>query len=177
MNPQTQTRTGDGSSIATGTRPRRVVASFSTYGEAEQAVDYLSDQRFPVERTAIVGEGLKLVEQVTGRITYGRAALQGAVSGAFIGLLIGWLFAVFDWSDPVVASAWLIVDGLWFGAVVGAIFGLIMHAFTGGRRDFGSIAGMQADRYLVQVDEDLADEAARLLSQRTDSPQARDQRR
>ena len=34
-----------------------VVGSYETYAEAERAVDHLSDNRFPVERAAIVGRG------------------------------------------------------------------------------------------------------------------------
>ncbi|OLZ65271.1 hypothetical protein AVW11_17295 [Streptomyces amritsarensis] len=45
-----------------------------------------------LERVAIIGHDLRLVEQVTGRIDYGRAALHGAASGALPGVLIGWLF-------------------------------------------------------------------------------------
>ena len=115
--------------------PRRVVATYDNYRDAERAVDYLSDHKFPVERVSIVGRDLKLVERVTGRMTYGRSALQGALSGALAGVLIGWLFTVFNWFDPVVARGWLILDGLWFGALVGALFGLLAHALTGGRRD------------------------------------------
>jgi hypothetical protein len=143
--------------------PRRVIAMFEDYRDAERAVDELSDRGFPVERVSIVGRDLKLVEQVTGRMTLGRSALQGALSGAIVGALIGWLFTVFNWFDPVVARGWLILDGLWFGAVVGALFGLLAHALTRGRRDFVSMTGMRAERYDVMVDEAVADEAAGLL--------------
>ncbi|MDU0288991.1 general stress protein [Saccharothrix longispora] len=34
-----------------------VVGSCGTYAEAERAVDHLSDNRFPVERTTITGRG------------------------------------------------------------------------------------------------------------------------
>lgn len=151
-------------------QPRRVVASFPTYADVERAVDALADRKFPVEKVAIVGQGLKYVEQVVDRMTLGKAALRGALTGALTGALIGWLFAVFDWFDPTVARLWLIVDGLWFGAIVGAIFGLIAHAMTGGRRDFMSVPGMQADHYELLVDEDVADEAARLLGQTGQMP-------
>src|SRR4051812_22462916 len=143
--------------------PRRVIATFEDYLEAERAVDELSDRGFPVERVSIVGRDLNLVEQVTGRMTLGRSALQGALSGAIAGALIGWLFTVFNWFDPVVGRGWLILDGLWFGAVVGALFGLLAHALMGGRRDFASVTGVRAGRYDVMVDEAVADEAATLL--------------
>jgi hypothetical protein len=69
---------------------RRVVASYADYRDAEKAVDYLADNRFPVEHVAIVGRELELVQQVTGRLTALDAAARGALSGAVAGLLIGW---------------------------------------------------------------------------------------
>ncbi|MEA2466342.1 MAG: hypothetical protein QOJ57_468 [Thermoleophilaceae bacterium] len=150
----------------TGTPPRRTtVAVYDTYSEAERAVDYLSDHGFPVERTSIVGRDLRWVEQVTGRMTYGTAALRGAFTGALVGLLVGWLFGLFDWFNPVVAAGWLALDGLWFGALVGALTGLLAYALTGGRRDFASVGAMTADRYEVQVDEEVVADAARLLAE------------
>ena len=53
-------RVGRGGPVAT--QARRTVASFSSYRDAERAVDSLSDRRFPVERVAIVGRDLRLVE-------------------------------------------------------------------------------------------------------------------
>ncbi|HEX2310825.1 MAG TPA: general stress protein, partial [Vicinamibacterales bacterium] len=74
---------------------RRTIASYSTYAEAEHAVDWLSDHGFAVERSAIVGTGLRSVEQVTGRMTPGRAAGIGAAQGALIGALFALLFGIF----------------------------------------------------------------------------------
>lgn len=141
------------------------MASFTISREAERAVDLLSDRGFPVERIAIVGRDLQLVEQVTGRMGYGQAALRGALQGAVLGLLFGWLFGLFNWIDPVVASFSLAFYGLVFGAVVGALLGLLTHAMTGGRRDFASVSGMQASRYDVLVDEEVAAQAAQILAQ------------
>jgi hypothetical protein len=147
-----------------GDGARRVVASFKTYAEAELAVDHLADQKFPVERVTIVARDLKMVEQVTGRRGYLEAALQGLASGALIGVLIGWLFGIFNWFEPVTSAFWLAIDGLWFGAVVGALWGLLLHAMTHGRRDFDSVAGLSADRYEVLVDDEVAAKAASLLT-------------
>jgi hypothetical protein len=154
------------------TAPRRVVASYSSYREAERAVDHLSDNRFPVERVSIVGRDLEYVEQVTGRMTYGSAALRGALSGAMVGLLVGWLFSIFNWFDPVIGWGWLILHGLWFGTLVGALFGLLSHALTGGRRDFASIGSMRANRYELIVDEEVADRAERLINKISDGAAA-----
>src|ERR671912_335605 len=113
--------------------PRRVVvASYDSYPEAQRAVDYLSDERFPVERVAIVAEDLRFVEQVTGRLGYGQAALQGAGSGAVIGALFGFFLGLFSLADPLVSALILVLYGLVFGAIVGAILGLIFYALSGG---------------------------------------------
>jgi hypothetical protein len=158
--------TGGSASPATEER-RRAVASFDSYAEAERAVDHLSDQGFPVERVAIIGRDLKFVEQVTGRMGYLGAMLRGAFAGSITGLLVGWLFAIFDWVSPAIARGWLIVDGFWFGLLVGALAGLLAHAMTQGRRDFASVRTMTADRYEVVVDEEVAPQAERLLAEMT----------
>jgi hypothetical protein len=149
---------------------RRTVASYSSYADAERAVDYLSDTGFDVSRVAIVGRDLRYVEHVTGRMTYGKAAVRGAMTGALVGVLIGWLFGIFDWFDPIVSAFWLALDGLWFGALVGAIAALLGHALSGGRRDFSSIGVTTAGRYEILVESDVAEEAARLLADQDRPP-------
>ena len=71
------------------------LARFDSYAGAQRVVDQLSDARFPVENVRIVGNGISSVEQVTGRLTKGRAALYGAGMGAWWGLFIALLFAIF----------------------------------------------------------------------------------
>jgi hypothetical protein len=144
---------------------QRTIASYEAYSEAERAVDYLSDNKFPVNRVAIIGSDVRMVEQVVGRLNYGGAALRGAGTGAIIGLLFGWIFGLFNWISPLVAALTLAVYGLVFGAIVGALLGLIFHALQRGRRDFASVRVMTPSRYEVVVDEEVADEAARLLAQ------------
>jgi hypothetical protein len=141
------------------TAPTVTVATYPDYASAQRAVDYLSDNGFPVERTAIVGTDLRLVETVLGRLTTARAALAGLASGAWFGLFIGLLFGLF--SD----SSWLgvLLAGLLIGAAWGAIFGAIAHAATGGRRDFRSRSSLQASQYAVTAESDFADQARQLL--------------
>ncbi|WP_029215344.1 general stress protein [Kallotenue papyrolyticum] len=142
-------------------RDRRVVATYTSYDESQRAVDYLSDQKFPVERVAIVAEGLRFVEQVTGRLNWGRALMNGLLSGALIGAFVGLLFSIFTVGLDLFA---FLLYGVIAGAVIGAIFNLIGYALSSGRRDFTSIGGIQAERYSVMVDVDVAAEAERLLA-------------
>ena len=143
---------------------RQVIATFDNYADAERAVDYLSDQRFEVNRVAIVGRDLEYVEQVMGRLNYGGAALRGAGSGALVGLLIGWLFGLFNWVQPLVSALVLAGYGLVFGAIVGALFGLLAHALQRGRRDFHSVSGLLPKYYDVVADVEVADRALQILT-------------
>jgi len=141
-------------------RPMTTVASYPEYSHAQRAVDHLSDNKFPVERTAIVGTDLALVESVTGRLTTGRAALAGAASGAWFGLFIGLLFGIFT------VTNWLgvVITAVFIGAIWGAIFGGVAHGMTGGRRDFSSASALRAGQYAVNVEADFADQARQLLA-------------
>lgn len=143
---------------------RQVIATFDTYADAERAVDFLSDQRFPVQRVAIVGRDLEYVEQVLGRLNYGGAALRGAASGGLVGALIGWIFGIFNWVEPLITGLVLAGYGIVIGVVLGAIMGLLMHALQQGRRDFHAVSGLVPQQFDVVADVEVADQALQLLS-------------
>jgi hypothetical protein len=155
-----------GSPEAPARSARRTVASYSSYADAERAVDRLADHDFPVERVAIIGQDLQTVEQVTGKLDYPAVAWRGAVSGAVPGALLGWVFGLFDWADPLVSALLLALYGLLIGAVIGAIIAVIVYALQGGRRDFASVTVMGPRRFELVVDDAVADQAARLLAER-----------
>src|SRR4051812_17966109 len=98
----------------------RSLGVYDDYADAQRAVDYLSDNEFPVQNCMIVGTELKQIERITGRLTYGRAALAGIASGAWMGLFIGLLFGLFADDNAflgVVAAC--IGIGIVFGVVTG----------------------------------------------------------
>jgi hypothetical protein len=155
--------TGESTTTRGEPPPRTTVATYPSYRDAERTVDFLSDRGFPVERVAIVGTGLKTVEQVAGRLTTGRAALVGAAQGAMIGLVFALLFGLFF----TVAEAFLgvLLYGLIAGTLFGAAFAAIAQASQGGRRDFASVTAMQAERYELQVDHEASAQAKQLLAE------------
>ena len=103
-----------------------VLASFDNYLLAQEAVDKLSDNKFPVQKVAIVGVDLRMVEQVIGRMSWGRAAGGGLLTGAWFGLLLG-LFVSFFASAEDSNPTTLILLGLIYGAGFGIIFGLVSY--------------------------------------------------
>lgn len=133
-----------------------VVQEFGDYAEAQRLVDRLSDEKFPVEHVRIVGLGIRTVEQVTGRMTKGKATLGGAAGGAWFGLLIGLLLGLFA---PGVIWLSVMLGSIIIAAIWGALFGFLAHAATGGRRDFKSTQMLEAERYAVMVDSEYLNEA------------------
>ncbi len=142
---------------------RYALGSYPDYRQAQSVVDHLSDAGFPVDTVSIVGADLRLVERVTGRVTRGRAALAGALSTGWLGVLFGLFLGLFaeSRSAPLVLALY----GLLMGAAFGAVLGFAAHAATGGQRDFSSTTGLAATRYEVLVPQDRADEAERLVAQ------------
>jgi hypothetical protein len=140
--------------------PRRAIAAFDRYEDAQEYVDRLAERGFPVEHVVIVGRDPAIVERVTGRLDAWRAAGSGALSGAVTGLFLGWLFALFFAHD---GTSLLAILGYWVlvGTALGALLGVISYAFSG-RRSFTSMSNITARRYEVLVDNAHADEALRL---------------
>jgi hypothetical protein len=133
---------------------------FDDYAAAQKAVDHLSDHEFPVENCLIVGTDLKQLERVTGRLTTGRVALGGALSGVWLGLFVGLIFAMFGDGDALA----MVVSTALFGAVFGVIWALAGYAATRGRRDFSSISRIVATRYEVLVEHKHAARGRELLA-------------
>ena len=142
-----------------------VVRECGTYAEAQRAVDFLSDRELEVSGIQIVGRDVQLVETVTGRMSYGRAAAAGMVTGAWFGLLICMLLGLFANPDQDPSWLTLLLLGVLWGAMFGIVYGLIAHAATRGRRDFSSRSKLEAARYDVICPAGVAGKARQLLAE------------
>ncbi|WP_229732887.1 general stress protein [Conyzicola nivalis] len=136
-----------------------VLGTYETYPEAQAVVDRLSKAEFEVKQLAIVGNDLKTVERVTGKLTYGRAAATGAASGAWFGLFFGVLLFLFSTTPQIgfVAAAALI------GAGFGMLFGIVSYSMGRRRRDFTSTHQVLASSYQIIIDPQLTAKAQQLL--------------
>lgn len=140
--------------------PRGIaIGTYPTYLRAQEAVDYLSDNQFPVENVSIVGSDLRLVERVTGRLTRGKVVSATAATGATWGLFMGALLVLFGSNVSVLV---LLVAAA-IGAAFGAGSGYLAYAATGGKRDFTSNTGVVARSYEVVCDPQFSEDAANLL--------------
>ena len=128
-----------------------VLGTYDTYPEAQAIVDHLAKVDFPVAQVSIVGNDLKSVERVTRKLSWSRAALEGALSGAWFGLFLGLLFSFLaPFSLGLFAAAVLI------GAAFGLFFRLVTYAIGRRSRDFDSTKQVLASNYQVLVPSELA---------------------
>jgi hypothetical protein len=138
------------------------LAVYDKYEDAQKAVDFLSDHEFPVQNCMIVGTELKQVERITGRLTNGRVAALGALSGVWLGLFVGLIFSFFGKDSQVLG---MILSTALLGAAFGAAWALAGFIATRGQRDFSSVSAVVATRYEVLVEHKHLAAAQELLRQ------------
>lgn len=138
------------------------LAIYDDYWSAQNTVDLLADDDFPVQHVAIVGTELRSIERVIGRVTRSKVALAGALSGLWLGVFIGIAFALIDDKG---GSAVLLTMPL-----LGIAFGLLWSQLgystltRRGARDFSSTTEIVATKYEVLVEHHLVAHARQLMS-------------
>jgi hypothetical protein len=125
-------------------------------------VNYLAEQNFPVQNVELVGTELRSIERVTGRMTRGKVAAAGALSGLWIGLFVGIAFSLFSADNQL---GFLITTPL-LGAVFGLVWSQIGYstATRRGSRDFTSANQIVATKYEVLVEHTDAARAREMLA-------------
>lgn len=124
-----------------------MVASTRDYEVAQKTVSRLIAGEVPARDIAIVGQGVRTVERVTGRLGYAAAARSGAINGVLIGLVLS---AVMLFGNPD-APIPLFLGFILIGVALGMIMSLVTYSIVRRRRDFASMTQMLADHYEVRV--------------------------
>lgn len=138
------------------------VGIFNSYADAQKAVDYLADEKFPVQNLAIVGTELKSVERVLGRRSWSTVLSSGVSSGISTGLLVGLVMLIFTRPASVLV---LLLSCLALGVAIGLVFAAIGYVMTRGKRDFTSVTQTVATKYEVLCEHKVAAQAREMLQQ------------
>jgi hypothetical protein len=136
------------------------LGSYPTYAQAQSVIEILAGQEFEVETTEIIGSDLRMVEQVTGRLTWPRALIGGIASGAWFGLFVGVLLNILTTASFGRAMAF----GLTWGVIFGGIFAAVSYGLMSGRRDFTSRSAVVPSRFEVLVAATHSDRAHTALA-------------
>lgn len=147
--------------MVTPTLPKGdIISTYDTYHNAQLAVDTLARANFPVSQVSILGNDIRSVERVTGKLTYGRIALMGALSGAYLGLFLALLLIIIQ---PGVELIGIFFAAIVVGAGFGMLFGVLSYALNRNRRDFSSVMQLVAGRYDLITDPSLISSARQIL--------------
>ncbi|MFD5224956.1 general stress protein [Microbacterium sp. NPDC058342] len=151
----------------TGADLGEMVASTRDYEIAQKTVSTLIAGEVPARDIAIVGQGVRTVERVTGRLGYAAAARSGAINGVLIGLVLS---AVMLFGSPD-APISLFLGFILIGVALGMIMSLVTYSIVRRRRDFASMTQMLADHYEVRVQAGSLPKARQVLgSERQEAP-------
>jgi hypothetical protein len=124
-----------------------MVASMRDYEAAQKTVSKLIAGEVPARDIAIVGQSVRTIERVTGKLGYAAAARSGAINGVLIGLFLA---AILVLGNPEVPIQ-LFVGFVFIGVAVGMLLSLVTYAIVRRRRDFASVTQFAADHYEVTV--------------------------
>lgn len=135
------------------------IVTYDTYERAQTAVEALIRAEIPAQAVSVVGTDLRSVERITARLTWGRVAVGGAISGGWFGLFLGVL--LFLWGPA--PSLGLLAASVLIGAGAGMTFQLVTYGMTRRRRDFLSVMQVVASRYAIVVEPASAAQARSVL--------------
>lgn len=147
----------------------QTVASFPTYDAAQKTVSSLIAAEVPARDIAIVGQGLRSIERITGRLGYASAARSGAINGVLLGLLFSAILVIGSPSVPIQAF----VGVLFVGIAIGMLFSIVTYSFVRRRRDYASVMQVVADHYEVTVAATSVHRARQVLGPQTAETPAR----
>ena len=138
-----------------------VVAEFGDYTSAQDMVNTLVNGGVHAHAVSIVGADVTLVERVVAKVGYGRAALQFAANGSWLGLLVGLIVVVFSPDDVVTP----ILAGLLIGAGAGMVVGMLIYTLQKGpKRSYRSVQHAIAATYRVVVSPNAHSDAVKAIA-------------
>jgi hypothetical protein len=134
-----------------------VVATFTTYESAVAFVENLVAKEFPPAAIAIVGNDLRSVERVRGRLSYATVAVRGIMNGSWLGFIFGLFF-----TSNILTSVQTMLTWVLFGAAAGILFNVFRFSMARRKRGFISVSQFMAKEYQVQIQGDLVAKAKQL---------------
>jgi hypothetical protein len=137
-----------------------VIADFTQYVDAVAYVEKLVGNNFPAGMIAIVGSDLRSVERVRGRMSYARVAINGAITGSWLGLIYAFIFGpAIDTSNVMSGSNSSMGASIVIGAGIGMLFQVVRFSMTRNKRGFVSQSSMVASKYQIQVPASMVSQA------------------
>jgi hypothetical protein len=109
----------------------RTIATYTSFTEAQNALDYLIDHGFREQSLAIVLKEVSHHEPIPQQSNWVFSSGQTALNGAVFGFGISFLaLMVSMWTPTYQASVDLAFSGVAYGALVGGVIGVLAWVFA-----------------------------------------------
>ncbi len=109
----------------------RTIASYTSFAEAQNALDYLIDHGFHEQSLAIVLKEVSHFEPIPQESNWVFSSGQTALNGAVVGLGISFLALMISMLTPAYqASVDLAFSGVAYGALTGGVIGVLTWVFA-----------------------------------------------
>jgi uncharacterized membrane protein len=144
---------------------RGVIGIYDSMSKAEEAVYTLERGGFPIKQVSIVAQNLQSERRVNGYVTVSDVGRTGAMTGAWLGGLLGLLTGVaFVWIPgfgPLIVAGHLTsallalvggVDGAVVGAAWGGVLGILVGVGVSQEHMIKYENSVKAGKYLVIAD-------------------------
>jgi len=128
------------------------VADFVNYAQAVSYVEQVIRGDFPANAIAIVGTKLTTVERVRGKVSYSRVAANGAIIGAWFGIMF---YLVFGNSSAENAAQVSFIPAIIVGAGAGMLWQILRFTMAKNKRSFSSTSQVVAAKYEILVPSEL----------------------
>ncbi|WP_430592563.1 general stress protein [Humidisolicoccus flavus] len=143
-----------------GALPRgTVVGTYETYEGAQRAMARLAKAELDLPALTIVGSDLRIVEQITGKLSWGRVALNGAFRGVMFGILFT-LISLLLFPDALTQGVLLYPL---VGVAVGMLLSITLHSLSKRRRTYASVQQVVAAKYEIIAAGAVAFKASTIL--------------
>src|SRR5699024_10454861 len=157
----TMTMFGSGAPIGSPLPQGQLIGNYRSYEAALSAVDRVVEAGVDPRFLSIVGRDLRSVYRLRHRPSYaavaGRAALQGAFFGVFIGLLISMMSGGQDLAMTIGSTVVM-------GAVIWVLFGVIGEMMRRRQLKYAMIPSMTAVSYDLVVDNSVSGQVSSVLA-------------
>ncbi|GAA1156802.1 general stress protein [Nesterenkonia sandarakina] len=152
--------TNAGAKNTSGLPRGELLGRYRSYEDAQKLVDHLTAaEDFDVKALSIVGNDLRSVEHIRTRLTYPRVALGGAAQGAMFGAFIGLILYLFSPEAAIYNLLFSVVLGM----AIWMIIGVLGFAMRKGKREYASSSQLVATTFDVVCEFSAAHRARQLV--------------
>lgn len=140
------------------------LGTYRSHDDVQATIAYLAENDFNVRALSIVGADVKIVETVMGLTSWAQAAGRGALTGAWLGMILGLFMSFFGGDQSLTPGS--LLPGLVIGIGLGILWGIATRALMGRKSRVIARPQVVANQFELICEPSLANQAKGILATR-----------